>query len=262
VTTAAPLQELTRGAVTHPAGPPSKDVPLFRTWQDAVRHLCDHVLTAPECHGWLIVLPGYFEIIDPDNFDARKRYAAAAEQTRGVSAQPLYDLYALAVRVAALDSACLGWCNTDADVAVALGTSGVLLVIQGAYLRTAFLSGQGDAAAVRESWEAAGAGAGVLSRERGMRSGRPGRSAGAREHDRPGRQRAEERWSAEERLYYYVFRPAVQFIRSRYHASRDLTGHWLDCDYALLKPVLPPFSRLKLADWQELRRQCKEAGTP
>ena len=138
-------QELTRHSVVHPAGPHAS-VPLFRTWEDAIRHFSDHVLTAPECSGWLIILPTYREIIDPDDFIARQRYAEEAGRTRGLSAQALYDLYARAVQQTALEAAILRWYNTEADVTVGLGTSGVLLLIQGCYVRTAFVPGQGNAA--------------------------------------------------------------------------------------------------------------------
>src|SRR3989442_6537542 len=41
-----------------PAGLQSS-VLVHRTWEDALRHLCDHVLTSPECNAWAVVAPDY-----------------------------------------------------------------------------------------------------------------------------------------------------------------------------------------------------------
>jgi hypothetical protein len=58
-------------------------------------------------------------------------------------------------------------------------------------------------------------------------------------------------------LYYRVFRPAVQLVKRAQHRSRDMLGRIVRADYALLKGLLPPRSRLKYEDWLQLRRTCR-----
>ena len=152
-----------------PAGS-QNSVPVHRTWEDALRHLCDHVLTSPECNAWAVVAPDYASILDPDDPDRRWEYAVRARESRGKTAQPLYDRYSEAVAGDALDARELCWHQSKGRVTVAVGTSGILMVIEDA-LRTAFLGGQGDPEATLMSKNQYG-GSQPLARERGMRSGR------------------------------------------------------------------------------------------
>jgi hypothetical protein len=239
----------------HPAAPTSL-VLFFQDWQTACAHLRDHLLTAPECDAWALVAPGYRALLDPADGDVRWRYAEEALSSQGASAQQLYDLYAEAAAADSRDAADLRWSHTEGRVTVAVGTSGVLLLVD-TLLRTAFLPGQGDPEATRQA-RGAGPGARGLVRERGMRSGRPG-AAGHHEplRERREQERREERWTDEERLYYRVFRPCVQFIKRCHHRHRDMSGRLVRQDYALLKDCLPPRNRLKFADWVALRRQCR-----
>jgi hypothetical protein len=234
--------------VPHPAD--GSGVQAFSDWQAAYAHLRDHLLTAPECHAWVLVMPACAGLVDLENADARWAYSRQAAATAGVSAQALYDLYADAVAAELRDAAVLGWhCSAEA-VTVALGTSGVLAVLMKC-LRTAFLPGQGDAGATAAARAEDQARPGDLRRERGMRSG----PAGRRERESRAAAKREADWTPLDLLYYRVFRPAVQFLRSQHVALRDLDGRPLR-DYARLKEVLPPLSRLKRADWEEFRRQC------
>src|SRR5579885_207382 len=139
--TAIPSSSLQLGTIPHPARL-GTNVLFFRDWQTASAHLRDHLLTAPECAAWALVAPEYRRIVDPTAEDARWSYAKQALATKGVSAQPLYDLYCEATGCDARDAATLGWVRSDGAVTVALGTSGILMVIEDA-LMTAFLPGQG-----------------------------------------------------------------------------------------------------------------------
>ncbi len=248
--------ELVRGAVARP-NQPTVLVGLFASWERAIEHLCDHVLTDPECRAWAMVLDEPDALPGAEDALARQEIVRQARETAGSSAQGLYDLYAGAIRQASRDATTLGWHNSESRVTVALGSAGVLFVIDGPLVVTAMLPGQGHGETVRA---ARGSADRLLPRERGMRSGRPGRSLPRREERR--RQQRQQNWTGEERLYYEVFRPAVQFIRSRYHSYRDAGGRLLRCDYALLKAVLPPCSELSLEGWQQRRRLCGHGATP
>lgn len=274
--------QLRLGTIPHPARP-GMEVRFFRNWQAACNHLRDHLLTAPECMGWAVVAPQYRQILDPDDGDARWRYSDRAFETQGASAQDLYDVYCQACGRDARDAARLGWVATQGEGTVALGTSGILLVIEDqavparpaesraaepgeasrtvrSVVVTAFLPGLGNSEAVRKralSWSASGG----LVRESGMRSGRAGSPfhdtrLGRREQLRRLRIRAG--WSRDEQLYYTVFRRAVQFIRKCHHQHRDMYGRLNRRDYALLKDALPARSRLEFTDWLVLRDQSQQ----
>jgi hypothetical protein len=241
--------------LAHPARPHLR-VPVFGDWLKACEHLRDHLLTAPECYAWADVLPEYADILDPASEDARWRYAQEAMATGGRRAQALYDLYSAATARDARDAALLAWHCTEGDVTVALGTSGILLVVEDV-VRTAFLPGQGSPLQTQLARDLPEDSAG-LPRQAGMRTPRPARPAlaGSTKEQRERRER-EALWSREQRLYYHVFKPSVQFVRECHHRHRDMHGKLLRRDYALLKEVLPPLSRLKFHHWMELRERCR-----
>lgn len=227
----------------HPARP-GDSVRFFADPRKAARHLCDHVLAAPECHAWGLVEPSIAEAVDLSDPDARWRAAEAALAGR----EPrLLDLYARAAGAESEDAGRLAWHVSEGDETLALGTSGVLLALEGDVLKTAFVPGLGSAAAVREARDDR-----ALRREAGMRSGRPG-------HERDDRreERRRERWSAEERLFHDVFRPAVQHLRGSAYDAFDMEGRRTH-RYGLLARVLPPMSRLKFHEWREHRARCRE----
>jgi hypothetical protein len=217
--------------------------------------LRDHVLTAPECSAWAVVIPCLAETIGTDDADKRWNYAERAAADRGASAQPLYDLYCEAIALDSRDAAALHWFATPGSVTAAIGTSGILMLIE-QELVTAFLPGQGSASATRAAQEE-GREARGLPRERSMRSGRLGRKQHESPRESRRQQRREAGWTPQERLYYRVFRPAVQFVRRSHHRCRDMYGRLNRGEYALLKEVLPPSARLKYDDWLALRAQCR-----
>ncbi|MCS6849724.1 MAG: hypothetical protein NZ700_00975 [Gemmataceae bacterium] len=258
--TANSLQLVT---LPHPADR-SVRVKMFATAKAACMHLCDHLLTAPECNAWVLVSPQYRNILDPADADARWRYAQQAHATNGASAQELYDLYAEATAADARDAQTLGWFGQDdyKFVTVAIGTSGILLTIEGDILKTAFLPGQGQAETTREVRQSGDCRT-SLPRERGMRSGRnPTARAEFRARERAAQERREAAWNDEERLYYKVFRPAVQLIKRCHHLCCDMFGQLKKTDYALLKGRLPARNQLKYPKWLHLRHQCRGGSTP
>jgi hypothetical protein len=216
-------------AVPHPAQP-NEVVCFFADWQTACSHLQNHVLTSPECHAWALVAPQYRQILDPEESDTRWQYCEQARVSHGRTAQPLYDIYCGAVACDAQDAAALTWHRSQGRLTVALGTSGILLLIEGV-LTTAFLPNQGDPQATRDSQqERKDRG---LPRERGMRSGRPSHRDG---------------------------QVVAREDRMRAQRGRDMYGRETRGDYALLKDALPHLSQFKYEDWAALRQQCGRDG--
>jgi len=86
------------------------------------------------------------------------------------------------------------------------------------------------------------------------------RSGARREWTRKGRdaRRHDERrakWNTDQRIFYEVFRPAVQHIRDSYwdsNASQARARRLGRHEYALLKEKLPPNSELGFDEWLAL----------
>lgn len=236
----------------------ARQVAVFRDWQAASVHLRNHLLAAPECHAWAIVIPEYLEVLDPENAKLRWQFGEQAEQTQGASAQRLYDLYAGAIREDAREASRLGWHQSRAGTTVAIGTSGVFMVVE-AELKTAFLPGQGDPECVDHSQAEGTPRKDASPKTRRMRSGRPECTTvgSCREGVRQSARR--KGWSHIESLYYLVFKPAVQHIRKTHYDCLDMWGEPVRSDYGLLKQVLPPMSRLRFPYWMELRGSCEKA---
>jgi hypothetical protein len=179
-------------------------------------------------------------------------------ETHGAEGQALYDRYCGAVEDAGQDATRLAWHVTSGRVTIALGTSGVLMVIESS-LKTAFLPGQGDPSIVDscQGWDQPRPDS-RNPRLRGMRSGctvERATSAGGRGHPRD---RGSQDWTEAQKLYYGVFRPAVQFLRSRYHLDLDVRGQRRLSEYGLLKDVLPPMSCMKYEHWVALREKGRQ----
>lgn len=236
-------KELFRGVVPHPAEP-TREVSFFADWQRAVTHLIDHVLTSPECEAWAIVTPQLAQCVELTDSLSRTRLAQSARATNGASVQAVFNLYQCAAAEASRQAYVLGWFAQNAGCFVALGLNGVFVLIDRNVVVTTYLPGQGSPEAVSQP----DAGRHLRRERHPMRRVVP---------PDEGRRRREATWTDEERLFYRVFRPAVQFIRSRHHRARGLDGRLRKFDAALLKDRLPPMSELGLDSWRMRREQAR-----
>ncbi len=249
------VQNLRFHQIPHPLRP-QIHIQVFRDSMSACQHLRDHLLTAPECYAWGIVCPEFHEILDIENDDTRFYYWEEAKRSNGASAQLLYDIYSEAIRLNSADAAILKWIITNSYVTIVLGLDGVVVVINDrlSVVASAYLPGQGDARGVQDSRSLGRKG---FPRERPMRNGRPsGRREALAERDRRVMERREENWNLEQKLYYRVFRPAVQYVRRYQRAIPSSAMHSSVVSFETLKTVLPPVTQLKWEDWQNLRRLC------
>lgn len=239
--------------IPHPVVPRSS-VRVFRDAESACRHLRDHLLTAPECDAWAIICPEYADLIDLNHPNSRFRFWQEVQRTEGLSAKALYDIYCRAIRANAEDAKTLGWLVGNKHTIIALGTDGLVIIFHHDTVTTAFLPGKGTPEAVRDQRHANPRG---LPRESGMRSGRPNRwTEEAAHRDRLIRQRREASWTRDQRIYYCVFRPSLQFLRRVQRVLPKTNGNKTVLGYEALKQVIPPLSLLKWPIWQHLRRRC------
>lgn len=85
-------------------------VRIFASHEEALAHLCDHVLTREESHHWAILIAGYREIVDPREDQELDNIATAFWHGGKLDkAQHLYDEYAESIANALIGSIRLGW---------------------------------------------------------------------------------------------------------------------------------------------------------
>ena len=238
-----------RRPLPHPGRRGTK-VAFFADTGRALKHLGDHVLTAPECEAWGVIVPELFTHVDLASLAQRQRFCQEACAVGGASAGAVLDLYRAAAEAAVTHAFFLAWHVSEGETTVALGTTGVLVMITGLAVVTVYIPGQGSAEAVRNDRSAI---PGRLGRERGrMRRWRlPPQVAPP---CRPGAP------PSEEYLYHRVFWPVVQFLKGQYHQAYTLDGQ-VRSHGPLVVRALPPPNELTLSCWQTYRGQVGAGGT-
>jgi len=234
----------------HPAAPGFK-VKVFQDSVAACVHLRDHLLSRPECRGWGLVDSRLGELVDLDNPGLRWKLACETMDIDGPAAQELYDIYSGNVARELRDAAELGWHATKDGTTVALGTSGILVVIKGRIIKTAFLPGLSTPAGVVKT---SARGKKSLPRERADR-----RSRARRKRNSKGNWGKEALRTPSEQLYYEVFRPSVKHIRRNHYHDGKALGEEPANHYALLKECLPSMKALSLTGWAGIRLTTRGA---
>lgn len=233
---------------------PDGAIRVFATGKAAIDHMLDHLLTAPECEAWAVLLPGWSGTLiaqrgQPELVPERTRFFQRLRGSDGAAAQALYDDWRQVLDGQHQSAQKLGWIGTRPGVRVCLGIHAVLMIIVrtpggSARLKTAFIPGQGRPEEVRAA-----------------------RAEGRHRHDtsRPTSRRA--RWREKTRLsgwleangtpdqqyFYRVFRPAVRFLRDRYNAEADGIPDPNHRDYDLVYEKLPRVGAWSWADWASTR---------
>lgn len=225
-------------------------VTVYRDPGRVHQHLRDHVLSAPESEAWRLLWPPLEESLDFDDPDARWHLLRRAESESG-ALQDLYDRHVEAVRAEVGNAAALGWHRWREHTTVCLGTGGVVTIFA-PMIRTAMIPGMGEPEATRRT-QALDATSSCMWRHRPMRGASGAASSRSRRRAPLERERG---WDRHQRLYYRVFRPAVQAVRQHHPRSLNVYGQPRHNDVGLLKDVLPRQSELKFQRWRELRDHC------
>jgi len=232
-----------------------RQVQVFRAWDKVVSHLRYHLLTLPESLGWSLLMPELLKIGDLANPDRcwemqRELSSEAGADSPCELGRGLYRLYARGIADALQPAGEAAEASTPENFRLTLGLSGVLVIVERFAMYevvvTAFIPGMGDAQVVSQ--------ANALRRygqeaDRQYDWKRSGRNAGKSKRG-PQLKFESQRfagWSHAERVYHALFRPALQFIRSRVVKqcrNRDGTE-----DYARLKEPLGPRSNWSYKQW-------------
>lgn len=244
----------------------------FANAEKAAEHLANHVLTDPETQAWRLIEPRFSNYLNSDR-DIAHWHKLAQERPPSAKLQPLYDIYCECVETEMHDALTLNWYKTEIPgqgassatpspgkpVCVGFGTSGVLAVFEQVrdqwVLRTAFIAGAGNPESVRERQGRAGSGPQPV-RPNGMLARRHSDDRISR-RDQEIRERREQAWTLEQRIYYNVFRPALQHVFRQQLTCVGPDGKIWRRDYALLKEALTRRSRISYENWRELRNRCR-----
>lgn len=229
---------------------PNAVVRIFADAPSALTHIRDHLLTEPESTVWPLVQPRLWELGAWDQSGRCGRPSPARLEVGDEATSILYDLYADAIEEAYHDATRLGWIARDGEVTVAMGTSGLLLVLRRHCICSAFLPGQGDPAATTLARVGRAETKRWIPRKDTMRPGRGERVLHPRERAR--RRERHEQWNAEQKLFFDVFRIALQFVWTRQLTNRDFRSQTRE-DYALLKNCLPRRGACNYPVWQAWR---------
>jgi len=280
---------------------------VFETFDRLRRHLNDHVLTPPESHAWGLVWSGRFDCLEDTDAAAdqcyRLRESGCTASDHGLSKdaagyQPpvgqerratpervptwigLSLAYQEEIRKSLGRSQRLSWSKSRGENSIHFDTCGIVLVCRWrgpkGTVKTAYIPGFSTrGATLRSKRERENPHARVSSTS-AMRgdalSGTQGRS---RENNLTVRERLAQRhaakWDADDKLFYLVFRPAVQAVRSRQTTgiesfaegdvgtdvgefSSDITARLSIGD---LKALLPKQSELKVDSWKRFKAEAE-----
>jgi hypothetical protein len=238
-----------------------RDMINFDTTEKLNQHLINHVLTPEEAHAWYYIWQEDDSRLAPTPAGVDNCFQLRDSLHRNQElADSLTSRYLNSIAEQIKESLALQWTAQSNRRQVGFGLAGVFYVLakdanQKYTLRTAFVPGFGTSdgtASSQQKPDNPHARNRAASWMRGEREN---------QHPRQGRysicQRSSEgrasQWNADQRLFFLVFRPAMQFLRG-----------WNDWKQAKrlgmsdLKSKLPPMSRLKFDSWMELRKNGRE----
>lgn len=253
--------------IEHPDGS-GKTIRFFANRQRAVEHICDHLLTAPECDAWRIIAPHplLLERTETKNLRYQTAKLLNLEPEEDERCEELFEtLYTLFYEIAAQEIADAArnaffyeshTKDNQSKVLVMFSSSGALALAEGLadrdeyVLKTFFIPAQGDKGLVVRQKELVRDAKNPLPREKGERH-KP--CAKYRKREERDKSRRQENYSVQEQLYYLVYKPAYAFLRSCHiEEQRSFDGTLLTgADYALLKDIVP---KLDFEQWCDLRK--------
>ncbi len=128
-------------AVGEHGSPPFR---IFASHEEALSHICDHVLTRPEAHYWSVLIQCYRELVDPtEDSDLDSIADAFWREERQDETQALYDGYAREVSLAVSVAFAQQWrwevTRLGKTKGFGIGSSGVLVVWSGQVVLSALL---------------------------------------------------------------------------------------------------------------------------
>lgn len=242
------------------------------SFSDPVRlanHLVNHVLTPDESHAWYVVWDENDLLLAPSQSGLDQCFRLR-EKLRNINSIPseeasilddqLGKRYEATIVESLQQSERLGWKVKNSWTQVGLSTKGVYYVVsldrgKPNSIITGFIPGFGTSAGVRESQgftEDPHIRTRANSRTRRQRNNES--SNGHKSLQQRTADRRSKNWTIQERQYYLVFRPVIQFIRGFQNwDSKKAPG------LADLKPNLPPMRKLSLQDWIALQQRTGDS---
>lgn len=209
--------------------PPGRgNIPLHGDLRVLSDHMARHLLETSARAALVAAHPWLREIDVFASTAAAERYLS--HHAHDPSFEAVARAYTRIVQSALDEALVLGWSvQVDRRTSVYLDSAGMLVLVGGGIVRTAFIPGVDHVHVDIE-----------------MRH--------ESRNERIAREARERRWSGDERYFYRVFRPALRTIR-----RFPTTGVRGDAQYGALKRVLPALADLRIGAWQALRTRLGHA---
>lgn len=244
-----------------------KPVYIFDFKVKVIEHINNHILTAPESQSWKIIFPEYRKLLE-NHDEADTRYQIAKQIIDDdESCQYFYNLYAREIRCNANDAALLGWYAKEPDIknqekigssfidqednnpVCAFGTSGIYMVIEKDRIITAFIPGMGVPILTETTTEINKKN--PIPRERSKKTYTYKRKI---KRKTKGRENWEKSLTPDMRLFYFVFRPAYQTVRTKnLHTSDQERVN--KTDFSTLKKGLLKNKITSYEQWKKVRER-------
>jgi hypothetical protein len=206
-------------------------VQLHQSWEKLADHVTRHVLSNEARPAIRAAFP---DLSDLAEFHSEKDAVRWMRRSTGAGLgpeDPVVQAYSAVVERSVLEAFSLGFLTWTTSTCVTLDSAGFVVVLDGGFVRTAFIPSIERSADHQDQLSGSG-----------------------RREDRARRRIAEER-DGDERYFYEVFRPAIQHIR-RFPVENRLG----QAEYGALKNVLPPQSQLAFLNWVSMRRQASHSA--
>lgn len=244
---------------------------FFRSIEDAVDHILDHLLTANECYYWLEKQQSLRDYLPVDGYE--ERFSLAKELIRSPKhTRPFYQAYRRQVqKVVHQAEQCTGWLAETEYARLYFGIEGIIAVFskQENALLTAYLAGAGNPLTIAATELSS-----VIRRYDPLpRETRPDKNKMIRKHvgskttynramyhkAKPHTQR--DNAFNDSDYAWLCFIKASQFVRnqSKMVSCKQRTEGFQSNDLHALRMVIPD-RRMKFEDWFEYYKQCQERG--
>jgi hypothetical protein len=241
----------------------------FSNANDAAWHVIVHVLSEPEACVWKSLLPDLESKLDLGDADERLRWLDRAHRDGWGALQTVYDAYVASAQQAVSDADRRGWYGQAIPSLTFFGLDGIVVGVRHC-VRTVHVAGVGSPQATTRRQEMREESLSQcedlpsrqdLRRLVGSRASTP---AGKWPNPwEPEHCRHEESWTAEQRVYYRVFRKAYRAVQKR--AARGADGESEPARARSLwelrrklPKALPSFE--EWGSWREERNESRSAS--
>ena len=232
---------------------------VFASQEKALKHMGNHVLTAPECRAWAVIMPEWKATLDPREeppLNAREALKEQLMEGDQEIAQKLYNSWLEAIKSQYKSAENLNWAECQGDVLLAFGPHAVLVVVSGMkkmeagatrVVVTAFIPGQGQAGETQAAQRM-----GRLRNDTPDPSERRTRGRDMQERQLLQARRSQRMLNPDDWYFNQVFKPAVKFLRREAGVAGFTPERRYKHDYSFIYAKIQGLESWTVADWRRI----------